>query len=355
MSAARGERVMMFDAIRVIAAVVVIYFHSIESETLRASGIIGRFSVAFYTMAAMVFLVRGLRRHPERGLAEYARGRFKRLYLPFLGWSVLTFAGMTLVHHFDRGTAVPAIELNSLVAGLAPQLWFIPFILVGGMVLFPLARLALGRGRREMLLASAAVLVAVGLDWLPWNDPPLQQWPLVGRMLELSWHRWSALYWGLALAIVVTRWMKVSKGKSRMGSAMAWGGLALVVATTAYQWVYGIHPGLKVMGGLGVCLVAFAPWKHVLISKLGKLAPLSFGMFMCHTLWISAARALANHYQLPTCWQRDVLVFGLAVAGSVVTVRVLGASAALGWLAGKEPSGEERARGGRGYPEVVAA
>ncbi|MEI8195198.1 MAG: acyltransferase family protein [Phycisphaerae bacterium] len=351
--AERSDRVVMFDAIRIIATLAVIYFHSIESETLRASGVIGRFSVAFYTLAAMIFMVRGIRRHPERGLWDYATMRFRRLYLPFLGWSLITAGSLMLLHLFDSGTAVPAIEVDSLVTGLAPQLWFIPFILVGGIALFPLTKLTLGERRWELLLACAAGIVALSLDWIPWNDPPLQQLPLVGKLLALSWHRWSALYWGLTLAILYTRWLRGTK----LSGWMACGGLGLLLVTTAYQWIYGIVPALKVCGGLGVCLLAFAPWKHVLISKLGQLAPLSFGMYMSHTLWIGTARTLANYYGLPTCWQRDVLVFLLAVLASLLTVRILATSPMFEWLTGKESGSEiAPARGtpARARPRLAA-
>ena len=51
------HRLLGLDAARVIATLGVVWFHSVESDALHTSGILGRFSVAFYTMAAMVFLV----------------------------------------------------------------------------------------------------------------------------------------------------------------------------------------------------------------------------------------------------------------------------------------------------------
>ncbi len=62
---------MGLDAARVFATLGVIWFHSIESDGMQRSGVLGRFSVSFYTMAAMVFLVASVKRR-KRGFGEYA-------------------------------------------------------------------------------------------------------------------------------------------------------------------------------------------------------------------------------------------------------------------------------------------
>lgn len=334
------QRVAMFDAVRVVAALAVIYFHSVESETLRASGTLGRFSVAFYTMTAMIFLVQGILRHPERTWWDYANSRFKRLYLPFVGWSLIMGVGMTVMHAWDERVAVPELGVNTLVSGMALPLWFIPFVLVGGIMLFPVAKLTVGNKRRERCLMVGAVLVGIILDWVPWHEPPWQQVPLVGKFLELSWHRWSALYWGLGLAIAYFRWIK----NSRYSSLLAWAGLGLLIFVVAHQWRYGVVPGLKVMGGVGACLVAFAPWHNQLISRVGQLAPYAFGIYMSHTLWITVGQLMMRRLHWSVCWQTDILVFLFAGVCSLVVIRMLAKVPSLAWLAGCEQVGAQTNR-----------
>jgi peptidoglycan/LPS O-acetylase OafA/YrhL len=329
------DRLMVFDACRFVAGVAVVWFHSIESDALNASGVIGRLSVAFYTIMAMVFLMEGIRRRPERSFLRFTTQRLRRLYLPFLGWSALTGATLVLLHAIDPNTYAPAIQLNSLVSGTALPLWFIPFLLVGSMLLFPAARWAVGNLHRELLLAAACGCIGLTLDSIPWNDPPLQSIPLIGKLLELSWHRWSALYWGIMLAVLYARWFKHWRWTGG-GGALAIMGLLVAIGTTTYQWYYGILPSLKVAGGVGLTLIAFSPARGNIVRFLARFAPLSFGLYLSHTLWIFVAHALANACHIPISWPRDVAVFILAVTASILSVHALSKHRSLQWLAGQE-------------------
>ena len=337
----------MLDAARVVAGLGVIWFHSLESETLRASGVLGRFSVAFYTLAAILFMVEGLRRRPERTWSEYVGGRFRRLYLPFLGWSALAAMVLVVLHHVVDESTLPAqLTLGTLVTGTLEPLWFIPFALIGGALLFPVAKWMVRARWREWVVAAAFAALALTLDRSNWYDVPLQGVPLVGKLFEVTWHRWSALYWGLAFAVVYAHLMK-AKGKQivALEGIAAIAGAALLTWCLWRQWTHGLQANLKVAAGLGFGLTALGPWKGKAITWLARLAPLSFGVYVSHYLWITVARAFANHAGVPVCWQRDVVVFLVATALSLLGVRTLACWPWMDWLTGREYAGAVRAGG----------
>src|SRR5579884_1068324 len=108
-----GQRLISLDAARVIATLGVVWFHAVESTELHTSGVLGRFSVAFYTMAAMVFLVDSSYRR-RRPYLSYALDRVRRLYLPFLGWGAITYLAIAAFGQFGQSVDLPPFSWDML-------------------------------------------------------------------------------------------------------------------------------------------------------------------------------------------------------------------------------------------------
>ena len=325
-------RLAALDAARVAAALGVIWFHSVESQAMQASTVLGRFSVAFYTVIAMVFLAQSLRKNPQQNWGEFATLKFLRLYVPFLGWSLIGWALLTFAHGISGGVPQPQVSIDTLVSGTSEPLWFIPFLFVALIVAFPLVRWMLADVRRQIAIAAVCVVVAIILDfgwwWGPEEEFPVVNLPIVGKFVALSWNRCSAVYWGLAFAVVWMQWLKNSAWRMHISVA---GGLALV-GLTSWQWSHGVDVGLKVTAGLAFSLLALAPWSGPLAKRLAAVGPWCFGLYFAHMPWIWIARAVANRQGLPICWQRDVIVFAAAVVMSILTVGMLARTKSLRWL-----------------------
>ena len=303
------DRLLVLDAARVVAAMGVVWFHTIESDTLRASGVLGRFSVAFYTIIAVLFLAEHLERNPDRTFGQYAWARIKRLYLPFLAWTALSLPVLMLARKWDSGLPIPALDYNLLISGATLPLWFIPFVVLATLLAFPVVKWA-GRNRqRELMVLAASVGVALFLDLAAWDAPPLQGVPLIGKLLELSWNRWSAIWWGLALAIAYRRWLKDSSWRSLVGAL----GAVATVGLVATMWRFGMDSWEKVLCGLAFALLTLAPWRGVWVEKLGRYGRLSFGVYFMHMTVILVLRAIANQIHNDGCWQRDVVLFLVTV------------------------------------------
>jgi surface polysaccharide O-acyltransferase-like enzyme len=326
---AATSRLVALDATRILAGLGVIWFHSVESSALRASGVLGRFSVAFYTMAAMIFLLQSLHKRPDQTWRDFIRAKFVRLYVPFLGWSLLGLALLALAHRISPGVPAPELSLDTFAAGTTEPLWFIPFLCLALIVAFPLARWMLVARRRQIGVALACVAIALVLDygWW-WGDAPVLRLPLAGKAAELGWNRWSAVYWGLAFAALWHGGLKTWPRRAWLSVA----GALLLAGPLVWQWIYGEVSALKVVGGFGLLLVALGPWTGPAIAWLARLGPCCFGLYFAHMPWIWAWRAVANHYGVPLCWQRDAAVFLLATLLSLVTVKVFAQTKALDWL-----------------------
>lgn len=344
------DRLVVLDAARVLAALGVVWFHTIESADLRASGVLGRFSVAFYSMVGVLFLFEHLERNPDRGFLTYAWGRIQRLYLPFLAWTAVSIGLFAAA----RATAfpdlhMPALDWNLLVGGATIPLWFIPFMVVAMMLVFPVAKFATRRRDFDLAVLGLALATALTLDYLPtvldsvtetdvtlWDSPPLQDVPVLGRFLALSWNRWSAVFWGMALAITYRRWIRDSAWRWLIGIA---GGVGTVLLVST-MWVLASrdgtppNPALKVLTGLSFALMTLAPWRGPLIAWLGRYGYLSFGLYFVHMTVIVLVRAVVDRFHDDRCWARDVLVFGASVLLSVLLLRTLERFRVLKWMIG---------------------
>src|SRR5947207_12944270 len=85
---AKSERNATLDAARVIAALGLVWIHTTQSSLSRFH-ILGRFGTSFFVLATIFFLFHRLGSSPRPTYGEYALKRFRRLYIPFMAWSLI--------------------------------------------------------------------------------------------------------------------------------------------------------------------------------------------------------------------------------------------------------------------------
>src|SRR4051794_32614364 len=130
-SAARNESV---DVVRLFAAAGIVFVHAATSDTLVRWGNFFRFAVPFYLFASLYFQSLSLRRYPERTLPQYAAKRFKRLYFPFITWSIIYLLAHSLKRVLSHEAPLP-LHLSVLWTGTEYHLWFLPFLLIASLVM----------------------------------------------------------------------------------------------------------------------------------------------------------------------------------------------------------------------------
>lgn len=327
-----ASRLPALDATRIFATLGVIWFHAIESESLHPSGVLGRYSVSFYTLAAILFLVLSSFRR-QRPFSQYALDRLRRLGLPFLAWSAVSFLTNLALNHLGYHIDLPHLSPDLLLDGGTIHLWYLPFLLTASLLVYPLARWMHGKPKRQYALAIAAAAFGLALDFNLLNRIPLPNWSLLHHFLDLSSYRWSAVYFGITIAVLWHHGFSTS----RLLKPLALLGAVTLLILTIYQWNFGLVSQLKTYGGLGLLLIALAPWNNRFIHTLAPIGRLSAGIYFAHMPALYIARYLLTLTpHPPTGAPRDFATFALAAPACILFIYILAQFPSLRWLAGVE-------------------
>lgn len=314
----------MFDVARLLAAVSIVWLHTPRSHELLHSGAIGRFAVPFFVCATIFFIWQQVLSKPQLTFTPYCESRFKRLYVPFLAWSVVYLAFKAVKHAAlpDQPNDFPGVEF--LWAGSFYHLWFMPFILVVSLGVF-----LLGKNVRDSAVAqwSVAIIGAALGVCLAIAPVPAE---IIDTKAELVWNASPAICWGLAVSVLyhrgAARWLNTT------GGAIV--GLALLGAGTAWIWQGGRDNLAENIAGVGALLIALAPWVTPALTWLARLGPSAYGIYLSHMLFIKSGEAIFNKLGIPATWQVDVTIFVLAVLGSAGLSWLLARSRYTSWLVG---------------------
>lgn len=306
------------DAVRFLASTSVVWVHGVSSELFESSRAIGRIAVPFFCLVAGWVLVAGLRRRTADQWGVFLGGRLKRLYVPFLAWTVVysvAYAGASLV---VSPQPWKIISLSDLWSGTIGPLWFLPFLLASSIVLFPVIVLTLGSRTRERI--ACAVLAVAGLI-LAFQPPLADLGKVLGTELvvALAWHRFPCFLWGVALGLLI----RTPLGSIRPTTRFLVPAVLAVAGSIAYVWVAGRHSAVEGLGGIGLLVLALVaiPMTSGALSVAQSLGALSFGIYLSHGIFIMLGRKFASNAGVLGTWQADIGVFLFALLGAVILTR----------------------------------
>jgi surface polysaccharide O-acyltransferase-like enzyme len=320
------------DVVRFFAAAGVVFVHAAYSETFHNTwDNLFRFAVPFYLFASLYFQAISLRRNPNRSLNAYVVGRFKRLYLPFLVWSVIYILARDAKRVLLQG--MPAVELNPsmLWKGTEYHLWFLPFLLGVSVAQAIVHRTLLQRDARWRWVLGA-VFIAAGFicavapmpaHWSEIYDNPTYtyvQW----------WRALPSACWALSFAWIMTAGPMVLSISSTIGFI----GIGLAVTCLLKQALQGLQLIPRALTGLGCMLAALAPWSTSCLSTLARLGRSGYGIYLSHVLIVESVRAIWSRANLPSSAWLDIFNFSISFACALVFVRVLSRFKWLAWLNG---------------------
>src|SRR3954454_20749864 len=194
----------VLDAVRFFAAAAVVYVHSVESPGLVSWVNLFRFAVPFYLFASMYYQGLSFRRRPDRPLGAYCVSRFRRLYGPFVAWSVIYFVARDIKRVTMIGYPPLPLSVSLLWTGAEYHLWFLPFLVVASIASAIVCRAIL---RMPLLRWPAVMLAIAGLLCVAFGPQPRGlsddfQGPTYA-LWQMWWAMTSALG-GMAFAWVVT-------------------------------------------------------------------------------------------------------------------------------------------------------
>ena len=321
------------DLVRFLAVIGVVWLHVTYHGALIGWAELGRFAVPFFAGAGVYLAYGSLRRHGHVTMLQYAQARFRRVYVVFLGWSVIylgvRWANALLVSH--TGT-VHTTLIDFLWNGEAFHLWFLPFIFLATIGAFALAK-----------LMSAALWMRVPLVlilfWLTLTIA-LSPVPVVVSKLGydalLSYESLPACFIALVLVLVEIRLKGPAAEPGLSVPRLVTGGL-LVVFWLVSALALGFRENLVLAtaAGFGFLLVSLGWSTTARMPVTAHLGSISFGIYLVHLLFVETIYQL-----LPRIGLNDqhattqVAVFVVALAGSIALVELLRVPNWTRWLLG---------------------
>jgi len=324
----RPPRNQMLDAARGLGCMAVIWVHTIiDSPQLARSAGLARFGTPFFALAAICFLLSGLSTKASMGWGAYALQRFKRLYIPFLVWSAIYLLLRTGKRTLLTADGLVKLDTPRLLLGTARHLWFLPFILMACVAVYPLRNLL--RRLRWGRIVLGATFFAAGIIAARIRCPDIPAIePYIGRWYLNAWMFVPAILWGIALAAVYQLLPRTLTSTPLVAVV----GLIILIGASIWLWFGSQIPFVDTrsvpslprnLSGLGLLLIFLYPMRSSLLTPLAAFGRTTYGIYLVHLLFVDPLQLVAKRAHLGRHWWLDVPTFALSVIFSYLVVRLL--------------------------------
>ena len=281
----------------------------------------------FIILTSFFLIARSAWRKPERSFRHFALGRFKRLEIPLLIWTVIYWGIWNVGHPLVYGYAIPRPPAT-LISGYA-HLWFLQFIFLGSIVLYPFVglRALFKRHRWQMALCCLAIVIA----------HVLLLRPLVVQLQSTAWMSRADFSFTIFVAninlylpyvptaIVIAMWADkiTALYKHRTIRLLS---LLSVAVTLLIHFAFGGTELTRFFYSLAVFLAVLQPWPASVVNLLRPLAIYSYPVYILHYLVSRMLVAGFHRTQVEftpgTLLAGSVIVFGLSLLCAVAIRRV---------------------------------
>jgi peptidoglycan/LPS O-acetylase OafA/YrhL len=331
------SRLPSLDAARFVASLGVIWIHAAAFARIEIAddpGFAGRFALPFFTFTAVLFAA-DTRRQAQRSFREYALGRLSRLYLPFVGWTVL-YLGLKQLRSMALHDGEPlSLSVSVLWDGGSYHLWFLPFLYVLTVAAFAFGRFQSKHAGSARLLLAASWFAGAGIALVP---NPFRHYPALA--LRFGWDVMPAALWAVGFASLrchASGRSSDSVGDSQRRRAGGWVtfacGVAISVACVAGLCVPGPHVLLANLAGVGCAVAGFSGVRGRVIDHFQGLGSLAFGIYLFHIVPMGLIRGQGPHLHLdPTGVAFALLVMAVATLASIAAARAIGQLRGGAWL-----------------------
>jgi len=285
-----GRHLPALALIRFLAVAAVIWTHAAGPIKWMGTGFdfadAGRFGSAFFTQCSVFLVMLKAFSRADLTWLQNARGRFFRVYVPFLLWSIIYAVQLDLKALFLHEGERFEFDRSFFWNGSIYHLWFLPFILIVGIVLFGFARWLMRAPKLAIPMAVLLVFAGclAGAIYFPIEPDTFDR----DYMLRLSWNRIPSVCWAAAFAIFFQfggRELLRTRGMLMLGIGVFAGSLFML----------GTHPWLHVfenLSGVGGMLIGLSILNAAQISWASALGKLTYGMYLCHLLFLGLFRTL---------------------------------------------------------------
>lgn len=270
-----------------------------------------RVAVPFFVVTLCIFtfrhLVKGGSPQPWK---RYAWRKTRRLYLPFLFWSLIYLVLRLLKHEFFPGGSPIRLNSSTLVTGTAHHLWFLPMALLVSFVLHPVSKLTMGGFNPQIWLW---LFLALGVG------SGLMQYPGPVDATDNGWSYFAAMTWGclpaVFIAVPLAGWLPSAPSPA----VIRWGWIGVIV-TGAWLAFLPYAPLVPCLGGISLFIAAHLALSSQTASVIAFLGTTSFGVYLIHVAIVEGIQAaLLNPNGVPTVPQ-DLAIAAAATVASVLCV-----------------------------------
>jgi len=282
-----------WDRLRIIAALDTVAVH------LTGYHVFFGFGLPLFLILSVAL---GVSKREAPTTRRFLARRSERIVAPWLFWSVVLAVWMVLRAYAREQPLLGWAEPRMLLYGPRIHLWFLPFIVVAGLVAHWAHRHLPKAGRVSII---AAIVLAGGLLWLPPQQTlgwPFDQWTFALPTLPLGY----ALGRSLALAGDLRQFRLWATGSWVLFCAVGLAVVALEPRAGGFLFRYAGGCGLLVGG-------AWLPARGDSLTR--RLAPLMLGVYVLHpALYSWTLKPLFLVLGLhPFLWLRVAVTFPFAM------------------------------------------
>lgn len=319
------DRLPQLDAAKTIAIFGIIWIHSARSVEMMPAVAKGRFAVPFFVAAAVLMILRGFCTKPNRSLRRFTTTRLYRLGLPFIAWTIIYLLFKLAKQIVAPGQANDFPGWEILFLGSAYHLWFLPYLIVVSLLVGYSARFVV-RVQRPALWGFAAATAALGWACTPY---PGKQIPWDG--LHFMWLATPAVFSAYAIFLFLQcrrDWWQ-HRSLIQITSAL------VLIGSTLFLTTVGRHGFAETLAGVSFLLLTLQ-WSAggVVAQRLAQLAPLTYGIYLSHLLFIKVGESVAQRMEVPLSPASDLVLLTFAVWGSISLTWLLSLSGKTRWLIG---------------------
>lgn len=261
------------------------------------------FALPLMVISSFFLLTISLTRKPHTDFRDFFNKRLKRLWIPFIVWTLIycgiwTFFVPAILGEESFGSFP---SLSVLLTGYM-HLWFLQFIFAGSLLIYPL--LCYNAENRNFsrlktsILCFFATFIYAGLfhlllrnytDW-EYSNPDLD----ANLRLFISQVSAYTLYvpTGIGIGLAADKINRLFKSSFFRIISAALVGLAAIVHTMPYE-----IPFSREIYGISVFFFAIQPWRKTKLTFVYTLAAYSYGIYILH-FGMAQALSLLAHYQV---------------------------------------------------------
>lgn len=320
------------DSFRVVGIYVVIlfHFHMEWAPQVSLGKLVQLRGCAFPIVILTSFFVlsRSVLTKPGAGFGKFVTSRFKRVGLPFLIWTAFYWGIFGAAYPLRHGGAVDWPGPSLLLSGYI-HLWFLQFIFLGSIVLYPLLLFMAGRERLRWQFALFCFVAS--LSYAVWVRPSAAGLIEAGmahsdRSLQIFFRQVNnyMVYVPAAVGIALC-----AERVSALYERRAYRVLSLAVVAAAV-WVHLANESLPFTKGfysLAVFLAILQTPPAALVNALRPVAMYSYPIYILHFLVshvftykvLNRAQAEATPVNVLL---GSLVVFGVSLLASVLLRRL---------------------------------